>query len=88
MSLRRSDPVGLGSAVVSTAVSGVPPETFQALDPAPIGLGVRLPGETPARATETVALPNPSESSRLRRAGFWDSGEARGRRISAVICNE
>jgi hypothetical protein len=57
----------LGSAVVSTAFFGVPPKTLAAGAISPIGVGgiiVRLAGETPARATETVALPNPSESFR------------------------
>jgi hypothetical protein len=56
-----------GSAVVSTAVFGVSPKTFAAADSAKAseeGTLAELAGETPARATETVALPN---SSGLRR---------------------
>jgi len=59
----------LGSAVASTAVFGVPPETLPSLEPVPSGVGsipARLAGETPARATETVALPNPTASFQLR----------------------
>src|SRR5579863_8155407 len=67
----------LGSAVVSTAVFGVPPKTPVAPMAPPNGDGevnARLAGETPARATgpavatlwrgKTVALPNPSASFR------------------------
>jgi hypothetical protein len=59
----------LGSAVVSTAVFGVSPKTLPSLGPAPNGVGrviVRLAGETPTRATGTVALPDPSASFRLK----------------------
>ena len=62
----------MGSAVVTTAVFGVPPKTPPSSWPALIGVGganVNLAGETPARATGTVALPNPSESFRFRASG-------------------
>jgi hypothetical protein len=58
----------VGSAVVSTAVFGVSPKTLPPFGPAPNGVGriiVRQAGETPTRATGTVALPNPTESFRL-----------------------
>jgi hypothetical protein len=58
-----------GSAVVSTAVFGVPPKTFLSFMQVLIGVGefiVRLAGGTPARATETVALPIATASFRLR----------------------
>jgi hypothetical protein len=58
----------LGSAAVSTAVFGVSPKTLAAPASSPIGVGgmiVRLAGETPARATEMVALPTPTASFRL-----------------------
>jgi hypothetical protein len=47
----------LGSAVVSTAVFGVPPKTFGVFNSKPFGIGeivVELAGGTPATATETV----------------------------------
>jgi hypothetical protein len=53
----------LGSAVVPTAVFGVSPKTLPSFEPAPNGVGsisVRLAGETPTRATGTVALPKKS----------------------------
>jgi hypothetical protein len=53
----------MGSAVVSTAVFGVSPKNIPEYDHSPIGEGAvfaRLAGETPTRATETVALPNPT----------------------------
>ncbi len=77
----------MGIAVVSTAVFGVSarnagrscvvpsPKTFTAAASSPIVEAVvivRLAGETPARATGTVALPNQSESFLLR-AGFASS---------------
>jgi hypothetical protein len=68
MNLSRNDAVALGSAVVSTAVFGVSPKTFPSFGPAPNDVDriiERLAGETPTRATGTVALPNPSESFRL-----------------------
>ncbi|MGO8698990.1 MAG: hypothetical protein ACLQVY_14845 [Limisphaerales bacterium] len=58
--LSRIDAVGLGSAVVSTAVFGVSPKIISERAGSPIGeAGVffRLAGGTPARATGTVALP-------------------------------
>ncbi len=61
--LNRSDSVALGSAVVSTAVFGVSPKTFLASDFAPFcvgGIVIEFAGETPAKATETVALPTAS----------------------------
>jgi hypothetical protein len=67
--LGRNNAVALGSAVVSLAVFGVSPKTLAVPGSVPVGVGgilVRLSGETPAKATETVALPNPSESFRLR----------------------
>jgi hypothetical protein len=67
--LSRNDAVALGSAVVSTAVFGVSPKTLPFFGPASNSVGriiVRLASETPTRATGTVALPNPSESFRLR----------------------
>jgi hypothetical protein len=63
IALSRNHAVALGSAVVSTAVFGVPPKTFAVSDSAPFGVGeivIELAGETPAKATETVALPNAS----------------------------
>jgi hypothetical protein len=57
-----------GSAVVSTAVFGVSPKTLAAGRGSLIGQGrIRrgLAGEMPARATGTVALPNPIESFRM-----------------------
>jgi hypothetical protein len=68
MWLSRNDAVALGSAVVSTAVFGVSPKTVPPFVPAPNGLGrmiVRLAGETPIRATGTVALPDSSASFRM-----------------------
>jgi hypothetical protein len=62
----------LGSAVVSTAVFGVSPKTFKAPESSRVGdsgIIVPLAGETPAKATGTVALPNPSESLRRRCGG-------------------
>ncbi len=50
----------LGSAVVSTAVFGVSPKTRAVAESSPNGDGgniLGLAGGTPARATETVALP-------------------------------
>jgi hypothetical protein len=60
-----------GSTVVSTAVFGVSPKTLAAPASSPLGVGgmiVRLAGETPAGATETVALPTPSASFRLNKS--------------------
>jgi hypothetical protein len=57
----------LGSAVVSTAVFGVPPKTFLSFCHAPIGVaGIsgRLAGETPARATGRA----PNYKDKLRAA--------------------
>jgi hypothetical protein len=62
ISLSRTVAVDLGSAVVSTAVFGVSPKTLRSTT-FHLSVGcmfVRLAGETPARATETVALPNPT----------------------------
>jgi len=61
--------VVLGTAVVSTAVFGVSPKTFAARDVSPNGYGESnfgLAGETPARATGTVALPK----TRLNRSDY------------------
>jgi len=58
----------MGSAVVSTAAVGVPPTLRQQSPWAPIGkwnLPSPLFGETPNRATGTVALPFPTASFRL-----------------------
>jgi hypothetical protein len=57
--------VPLGSAVVPTAVFGVPPKTFAVREYSLFGdeeLIIGLAGETPARATGTVSLPNPSDT--------------------------
>jgi hypothetical protein len=62
-----NDSVGVGSAVVSTTVFGVSPKSSPVPVASPIGdvaIIVGLAGETPARATGTVALPNPSDSFR------------------------
>ena len=67
--LSRNDAVGFGSAVVSTAVFGVSPKTFPVFSFSLFGEGEikeGLSGETPDKATETVALPNPTASFRLR----------------------
>jgi hypothetical protein len=56
--ISRNHAVALGSAVVPTAVLGVPPKTFSDHEYSLNGdraLNVRLPGGTPARATGTVA---------------------------------
>ncbi len=61
----------LGIAVVSTAVFGVPPETLAVADCSSNDFGkinIWLADETSARAVETTALPNPSESFGLRHA--------------------
>jgi DNA-binding LacI/PurR family transcriptional regulator len=66
--LKANDSVELGSAVVSTAVFGVSPKNTPVHDHSPIGEGavcVRLAGETPIRATGTVALPNPTAWIRI-----------------------
>jgi hypothetical protein len=58
--LNRGDSVALGSAVVSTAVFGVPPKTLLISNYTPFGVSkidTELAGGTPAKATETVALP-------------------------------
>jgi hypothetical protein len=65
-----NDSVDLGRAVVSTAIFGVSPKKASELDHSRMGEGavfVRLAGETPTRATGTVALPNPTASMRLTR---------------------
>ena len=80
VALSRNDSVALGSAVVSTAVFGVPPKTSQRWGRAPNGDSSnekRLAGETPARATGTVALPRPTASSRL--GGNLDSSSLSNR---------
>jgi hypothetical protein len=59
-SLIQNYPVALGSAVVPTAVFGVPPKTLSISDSAPFHGGekvMELAGGTPAKATGTVALP-------------------------------
>jgi hypothetical protein len=56
----RNDALALGNAVVSTAVFGVSPKTSAPTQVKPNGgrhAGGRLAGVTPAKATETVALP-------------------------------
>ncbi len=69
-----NDSVALGSATVSVAVSGVPPKTRYVSDTSPHHMLrnriTDLAGETPAKATETVALP--TASSRLI-AWFMDA---------------
>ncbi|HEY3857392.1 MAG TPA: DEAD/DEAH box helicase [Verrucomicrobiae bacterium] len=60
-SLVQNGSIALGSAVVPTAVFGVPPKTFPVSNSASFGGPenvVELAGETPAKATETVALPS------------------------------
>ncbi|HEY3853222.1 MAG TPA: hypothetical protein VGO67_02390 [Verrucomicrobiae bacterium] len=67
INLSQNDSVALGSAVVPTAVFDVSPKTVSVSDPAPFGASkilIELAGGTPAKATETVALPN--ELFRLR----------------------
>ena len=59
------DSVVRGSAGVSPAVFGVSPKTLASCRLPYLILGLirrRLAGETPARATGTVALPKPLES--------------------------
>jgi hypothetical protein len=66
--LSRNHAVALGSAVVPTAVFGVPPKTFSAYEHLLKGEGaliIRLAGGTPARATGTLALTIPSAWFRL-----------------------
>ncbi len=65
----RNDSVILGSAVVPTAVFGVSPKTVSVSDSASFDGGqiaIELAGETPARATGTVALPTASFRLRQR----------------------
>src|SRR5665213_1124126 len=77
--LSRNDSVAWGSAVVPTAVFGVPPKTLSAFDSTPFGVRetvMELAGGTPVKATDgtirelpavragTVALP--TELFRLR----------------------
>jgi hypothetical protein len=66
----------MGSAVVSTAVFGVPPRTFPPWQDSPNGERnscVGLAGGTPARATETVALPNFNCMDTAKAAVHWES---------------
>jgi hypothetical protein len=83
-------PVALGSAVVSTAVFGVSPKTLPSFGPAPKSVGriiVRLAGETPTRATGTVALPDPSESFRQgEKARMRASQRARRGKLMNKLC--
>ncbi len=67
-SVSRNDAVKKGGATVSVGVFGVPPKNPAASGKPPIGVGrliVRLDGETPAKAIETVALPISTSSLRL-----------------------
>jgi hypothetical protein len=62
--LSRNHAVALGSAVVPTAVFGVPLKTSVAHEASPMGGGesmIKPAGGTPARATGTVALQKASE---------------------------